>query len=210
MYKATLFGIAVVAMLSSVASAQIIIATSTPPDPAAGFKLQTEAFAIGAGNLLTLSGAGGTAQNANTVAIFQNQDDCKPCSWGNQNQVVTFSQVGNIGAQCGGAWGILQGAAVGGNQWQLIGDGCGPKVEHQNLLVDLGNGLTKNDGSGAAIASHAVGVVQNQNAGNSAGLMSQTNAVAAGQNSIVAGGPCTDATVGATLVVGTTQTNVDM
>ncbi len=210
MFKATLFCSAVLAMLSSVAVADIIVATTTPPDCLPGFKLQHQSFAIGSINLVGLTGAGGTAHNSNVATIFQNQQDQKICSWGDQQEVVTFVQEGCISATCGGAWGIGQTAIVGGTQLQLIGDGCGSKMETQNLAVDLGNQVTKIDGTGAATAIHSLGSVQQQAAGNSAGTMSQTNAVAAGQYSTVVGGPSTSATVNSGLLVGTTQTNVDL
>jgi hypothetical protein len=68
----------------------------------------------------------------------------------------------------------------------------------------------KNDGTGAATAIHSLGVVQQQAAGNSAGQMSETNAVAAGQFSSVSGGPSTTGTVIAGLAVTTSQNQVDM
>jgi hypothetical protein len=210
MFKATLFCLAVLAMLSSVAVGQIVISTTTPPECPPGFKLQHQSFAIGGMNLVGLVGAGGSAHNSNVATIYQDQHDQKICSWGCQNEVVTFVQEGCIGATCGGAWGILQTAVVGGSQLQMIGDGCGSKMETQGLLVDLSNNVTKVDGTGAATAIHSLGSVQQQAAGNSAGTMSQTNAVAAGQFSTVAGGPCTDAQVTSGLVVGTTQTNIDL
>jgi hypothetical protein len=210
MFKATLFGLAIVAMLSSVAVGQIVISTTTPPDCPIGFKLQHQSFAIGGINLVGLVGAGGTANNNNVATIYQNQNDQKICSEGCEQQVVTFVQDGGICATCGGAWNILQTAIVGGSQLQLIGDGCGSKMESQNLTVGLDNLLTKVDGTGAATAIHSLGSVQQQTASNSAGIMSQTNGVAVGQYSLVAGGPSTSAQVDSSLLVGTTQTNVDM
>jgi hypothetical protein len=76
--------------------------------------------------------------------------------------------------------------------------------------VNLANLVTKIDGSGAATGIHSLGVVQQQAAGNSGGQMSQTNAVAAGQYSTVAGGPSTSAQVSSALGIATTQTNVDL
>jgi hypothetical protein len=180
------------------------------PDCPPNFKLQHQEFTIGSGNLVTLIGAGGSATNMNLATIYQTQEDCKICSWGNQQQVVTFIQDGCIGASCGGSWGIMQGALVGGAQMQLIGDGCGPKLESQGLGVGLVQEVAKVDGTGAATAVHSLGVVQQQAAGNSGGMMSEVNAVAAGQFSSVSGGPCTTGTVIAGLDVMTTQTQVDM
>lgn len=193
------------ALLSSVALAQVTVVTCPP-----NFKLQMQDFAIGSANLVTLVGAGGSATNMNLATIYQTQQDQKICSWGNQQQVVTFIQDGCIGASCGGAWAIDQLAMVGGGQMQLIGDGCAPKIESQGLDVGLAQLVMKNDGTGAATAIHSLGVVQNQAAGNSAGMMSETNAVAAGQYSSVAGGPSTTGTVVATLGVTTSQTQMDM
>jgi hypothetical protein len=210
MFKATLFCSAVLAMLSCVAGADLIVATTTPPDCPVGFKLQHQSFAVGGINLVGLAGSGGTATNSNVATIYQNQNDQKICSWGEEQQVVTFVQDGCAGATCGGAWSVGQTALVTGSQLQIIGDGCGSKMEYQSLGVDLGNQVTKIDGSGAATGIHSLGVVQQQAAGNSGGQMSQTNAVAAGQYSTVAGGPSTEAQVTSALVVGTTQTNVDL
>jgi hypothetical protein len=203
MLKKTVFSAVVIAMLSCVAMATI-------PTIPTGFKLQEQDFSIGSLNMVSLIGSGGTASNMNTATIFQNQQDRLICSWANENQVVTFIQDGGVGAVCGGAWLIGQEALVGGGQMQLIGDGCGPKVETQGLVAQLGQAVTKIDGTGAATAIHSLGLVQTQSAGNSAGIMSETNAVAAGQYSVVAGGPSTTGQVTAGLTVGTNQTQVDM
>ena len=204
MLRSIVFSLVAVALLSSVALAQVTV--TCPPD----FKLQMQNFAIGSTNLVSLVGAGGSAGNMNMATIFQNQQDQKICSWANQQQVVTFIQEGCIGATCGGAWLIGQGALVGGAQMQLIGDGCSPKIESQGLDVGLTQEVLKADGTGAATAIHSLGVVQQQAAGNSAGTMSETNAVAAGQFSSVSGGPSTTGTVIAGLGVMTTQTQMDM
>lgn len=201
--KSIVFSSIALALLSSVALA-------TLPDCPPNFKLQHQEFTIGAANLVTLVGAGGSAGNMNLATIYQNQEDCKICSWANQQQVVTFIQDGCIGGTCGGSWLIGQAALAAGGQMQLIGDGCGPKMESQGLGVGLVQEVVKIDGTGSATAIHSLGVVQQQAAGNSAGMMSETNAVAAGQFSTVAGGPSTTGTVIAGLDVMTTQTQVDM
>lgn len=190
-------------LLSNVAFA---VLPDCPPD----FKLQHQDFTIISGNIVGLVGAGGSASNMNLATIYQTQQDQKICSWANQQEVVTFIQDGCIGASCGGSWLIGQGALIGGGQMQLIGDGCGPKLETQGLAVGLTQDVLKLDGTGAATAIHSLGVVQQQGAGNSAGMMSEVNAVAAGQFSSVSGGPCTDGTVMATLGVTTSQTQIDM
>lgn len=203
MLRSIVFSSVALTLLSSVALAAI------PPIPP-GFKYQSQDFAIGSTNLVTLMGAGGAAQNTNVATIFQNQQDAKLCSWANQNQVVTFVQDGCIGATCGGFWGVVQGALVGGGQLQIIGDGCGSKMEMQGLDVGLQQAVTKIDGSGAANAIHSLGVVQQQAAGNSAGSMSEVNAVAVGQYSSVSGGPSTTGEVIGGLIVGTSQSQMDM
>jgi len=202
MFKATVF-CSTVLMLSCVAVAII-------PDCPLNFKLQDQDFTIGSLNMVLLTGAGGVATNMNTATIFQTQQDQKLCSWANQNEVVTFVQDGTIGATCGGSWLIGQQALVSGGQLQLVGDGCGSKVETQGLLVGLGQEVTKIDGTGAATAIHSLGSVQQQAAGNSGGTMSEVNAVAAGQYSVVSGGPSTTGKVVAGLTVGTSQTQIDM
>jgi len=203
MLKSILFSSVAMVLLSSPALAVI---PDCPPD----FKLQMQDFTIGSGNLVTLTGAGGSATNMNMATIYQTQQDQKICSWANQQEVVTFIQDGCIGASCGGSWGIMQGALVGGAQLQLIGDGCSPKLESQGLGVGLVQEVAKVDGTGAATAIHSLGVVQQQAAGNSAGMMSEVNAVAAGQFSSVSGGPSTTGTVVAGLDVMTSQTQMDM
>lgn len=202
MFKATVFCAAVL-MLSCVAVATI---PTCIPD----FKLQYEDFTIGSLNVVSLNGSGGMASNLNTATIYQSQQDHKICSWANQGEVVTFIQDAGICATCGGSWLIGQEALVGGDQMQYIGDGCNPKLESQDLLVGLGQAVLKVDGTGAATAIHSLGAVQTQSAGNSAGMMSETNAVAAGQYSVVAGGPVTTGQVTAGLTVATTQAQVDM
>ena len=204
MLRSIVFSLVAVALLSSVALAQVTV--TCPPD----FKLQMQDFTIGSANLVTLVGAGGSASNMNMATIFQNQQDQKICSWADQQEVVTFIQDGCIGASCGGSWGIGQTAMAVGGQMQLIGDGCNTKMESQGLNVGLTQEAVKADGTGAATAIHSLGVVQQQAAGNSAGTMSETNAVAAGQFSSVSGGPSTTGTVIAGLGVTTTQTQVDM
>lgn len=203
MLKSILFSLVAMVLLSSPALAVL-------PDCPLDFKLQHQEFTIGSGNLVTLTGAGGSATNMNLATIYQTQQDQKICSWANQQEVVTFIQDGCIGASCGGSWGIMQGAMVGGAQLQLIGDGCSPKLESQGLGVGLMQTVMKNDGTGAATAIHSLGVVQQQAAGNSAGTMSEVNAVAAGQFSSVSGGPSTTGTVVAGLDVMTSQTQMDM
>jgi len=203
MLKSILFSLVAMVLLSSPALA---VLPDCPPD----FKLQMQDFGIVSNNLVTLSGAGGSASNMNLATIYQTQQDQKICSWANQQQVVTFIQDGCIGATCGGLWVIGQTALVGGGQMQFIGDGCSPKLESQGLEVVLTQGVMKNDGTGAANAIHSLGVVQQQAAGNSAGTMSEVNAVAAGQFSSVSGGPSTTGTVIAGLGVMTSQTQIDM
>ena len=203
MLSKVLVSIAALALLSSVALADL---PTCLPD----YKLQNQEFTILADNAVVLIGSGGSATNTNLATIFQTQQDCKICSWADQQEVVTFVQEGCIGACCGGSWVIGQLAMVGGGQLQFIGDGCNPKLESQGLIVGLDQMVVKNDGTGAATAIHSLGVVQQQAAGNSAGQMSETNAVAAGQFSSVSGGPCTTGTVSAGLEVLTNQTQIDM
>jgi hypothetical protein len=203
MLKSILFSLVAMVLLSSPALAVL-------PDCPLDFKLQMQDFSIVSDNLVTLVGAGGSASNMNLATIYQTQQDQKICSWANQQEVVTFIQDGCIGASCGGGWAIGQGALVGGAQLQLIGDGCNPKLENQGLMVGLGQLVTKVDGTGAANAIHSLGVVQQQAAGNSAGTMSEVNAVAAGQFSSISGGPSTTGTVIADLGVMTSQTQIDM
>jgi len=203
MLRSIVFSLVALTLLSSV-----VLATIPPVLP--DFKLQMQDFGIVSANLVTLSGAGGSASNMNLATIYQTQQDQKICSWANQQEVVTFIQDGCIGASCGGLWGIGQTALVGGGQMQLIGDGCSPKLESQGLDVGLTQTVMKNDGTGAATAIHSLGVVQQQAAGNSAGMMSEVNAVAAGQFSSVSGGPSTTGTVIAGLGVMTSQMQIDM
>jgi len=203
MLKSIFFSLVAIVLLSSPALA---VLPECPPD----FKLQHQSFDIGALNVVTLAGAGGEASCNNFSAIFQNQHDNKICSWACQDEVVLFNQLGTAVGTCGGLWNVTQAAFVGGGQLQLVADGCGPKMESQTLGVDLFQVVKKVDGTGSAIASHDVGVVQTQDAGNSAGMMGQVNAVAAGQHSSVSGGPSTGGLVTSGLIVGTTQTQVDL
>jgi len=202
MFKATVFCLAAVMLLSGVAIAQT--------DVLPGFKYQCEDFVIGSTNLLTLSGAGGQAQNLNTATIIQNQSDYKPCSSAVQDELVCFIQEGRAVGQCGGSWNIAQLAMVAGGQSQLVGDGCLPKMQSQDLIVDLCQVVSKVDGTGNANAVHNVAAIQNQTATNSAGMMSESNVVAAGQISSVGGGPSTSGQVTSGLLVTTTQTQVDL
>jgi len=195
--------VAALMLLSGVALATL---PECPPD----FKLQYQDFTIGALNVVTLGGAGGNATCHNFTVIFQEQHDKKICSWACQEEVVLFNQLGTAVGTCGGLWNVSQAAVVAGAQLQLVGDGCGPKMETQGLQVGLEQMVTKIDGTGSAIASHDLGVVQTQGAGNSAGMMGQVSAVAAGQHSSVSGGPSTSGQVTSGLIVGTTQTQVDL
>jgi len=202
MFKATVFCLAAVMLLSGVAIAQ----TNVLP----GFKFQCEDFVIGSSNLLSLSGAGGQAYNLNTATIMQNQSDVKPCSNACQDELVCFIQEGRVIGECGGTWNIGQLAMVMGGQSQLVGDGCLPKQQSQNLGVDLGQLVSKQDGTGNANAIHNVAAIQNQTASNSAGTMNESNIVAAGQISTIGGGPVTSGQVTSGLLVNTTQTQVDL
>lgn len=195
-----------VVVLTLLCNAAFAVIPTCPPD----FKLQYQDFTIGALNVVTLGGAGGQASCNNFTAIFQDQHDKKICSWASQQEVVLFNQLGTAVGTCGGLWNVTQAAFVGGGQLQLVADGCGPKMESQTLGVDLFQVVTKIDGTGSAIASHDLGVVQTQNAGNSAGMMGQVNAVAAGQHSSVSGGPSTSGQVTSGLIVGTTQAQFDL
>jgi hypothetical protein len=170
-----------------------------------GTILQYEDFAIGSGNLMVLTGADGTVWNTNDASIIQNQHADQPCSWANQSTVGLFLQDGSICAECGGNWGILQDAMIGGAQMQLVGEGCGPKLQTQNLGVGLAQGVEKMDGNGVAVANQGFGVVQNQNAANSAGTLNQANAVLVGQVSGIAGTPGTSGAVTSGITVTTNQ-----
>ncbi len=202
--KSIVFSSIVLALLSSVALA------TTPPEMFPGFKWQQQDFAIGSINLVGLVGAGGQAQGMNTATIIQNQHDMKPCSTACQDELVLFVQEGCVIGTCGGLWDVMQEALVAGDQWQLIGDGCGPKMEAQGVAVGLGQMLTKIDGSGAANGAQTLAVIQNQGAANSGGMMSQSNVVLAGMLGSVAGGPCTSGQATGALTIGTTQTQIDL
>lgn len=200
MVKSMVFSSVVVMLLSGAAVAQLPALPTTP-----GVILQYEDFVIGSANALFLSGAGGVVFNTNDSTILHNQCADQPCSWAHQKTVGLFVQDGKICGDCGGTWGILQGALIGGGQMQLIGEGCGPKMQTQGLGVDLLQGVDKVDGTGMAGAQHSFGVVQNQTANNSAGSMQESNAVMAGQLSGILGTPGTSGTVTSALTVTTNQ-----
>jgi len=195
-----------VAVLTLLCNAALAVIPTCPPD----FKLQYQDFSIGSINLVSLVGAGGEATSTNNTMILNNQTDTKLCSSAYQDALVVFVQSGCVIGQCGGAWNVMQEAIVGGEQVQLIGDGCGPKMETQGLMVALGQMVTKVDGSGNATGNHTLAVVQNQAAINSAGTMTESSVVLAGQLSGVIGGPSTSGQATSTLTVGTTQTQLDL
>lgn len=203
MLKSILFSLVAIVLLSSPALA---VLPTCPPN----FKLQNQDFAIGSMNLVSLVGAGGQSTNTNTVMLLNNQNDNKLCSWACQDALVMFVQSGSVIGTCGGAWNVMQEALVAGDQLQLIGDGCGEKLETQGLVVGLGQQVMKLDGSGTATGNHTLAVIQDQAAGNSAGTMGQSSALLAGQLSSVSGGPSTSGQATSTLTVGTTQTQVDL
>lgn len=200
MSKSIVFSSVVVMLLAGAAVAQ---PPTIPTGP--GIILQYEDFAIGSGNLMVLTGADGVVFNTNDASIIQSQCADQPCSWASQGTVGLFLQEGQICGECGGTWGILQDAIIGGGQMQLIGEGCGPKVQTQGLGVALGQGVTKVDGTGTAVASQSFGAVQNQTAGNSAGTLSESNAVLVGQVSGITGTPGTSGAVTSGISVTTNQ-----
>jgi hypothetical protein len=206
----------VLKMLKSVVSSAIVlvfmssVALATLPDVLPGFKMQHQDFAIGSINLVGLVGAGGQAHGMNTATIIQNQHDMKLCSSACQDELVLFVQKGCVVGTCGGLWDVTQEALVAGDQLQLVGDGCGPKMEAQGVGILLGQMVTKVDGSGVANGDQTLAVVQNQGTANSAGMMNQSNVVLAGQLGSVSGGPCTTGQSIGTLTIGTTQTQVDL
>jgi hypothetical protein len=195
-----------VAVLALVCNAAFAVIPTCPPD----FKLQYQDFSIGSINLVGLVGAGGEATSTNETLILNNQTDCKLCSSATQGATVAFLQSGTVIGQCGGAWDVMQEAIVGGEQIQLIGDGCASKMEMQGLSIGLGQMVTKIDGSGVATGSHTLASVMNQTAANSAGTMAESSVVLAGQLSSVSGGPSTSGQATSTLTVGTTQTQLDL
>ena len=200
MVKSMVFSSVVVMLLSSAAMA---LAPAVPSMP--GVIFNYEDFAVGSANGLILSGASGMAFNTNTATIIQNQGICKPCSDAHQDTVGIFVQDAYACGDCGGTWTVGQIALLGGAQMQLVGDGCGPKTQGQGLAVDLLQDVTKVDGTGQANANHTVAVVQNQNANNSAGPMTESNVVLAGQVSGVTGGPATSAATTSGLIIQTDQ-----
>jgi hypothetical protein len=191
----------VVVMLLTGAAVAVIPAIPTTP----GVILQYEDFGIGSGNILCLQGADGVVWNTNYSDIIQSQNACQPCSWANQGTVGLFVQDGKICAECGGTWDIMQEALIGGGQMQLIGEGCGPKLQNQGLDIMLGQGADKVDGTGAALANQSFGVAQSQNASNSAGTLSESNAVLVGQVSGIMGTPGTSGVVTSGISVATNQ-----
>lgn len=175
-----------------------------------GFKFQQQNFDIGSLNTLLLGGAGGSVVSQNIATVIQNQSDQKPCASAYQDELVVFLQEGSVCAECGGAWGIGQTASVLGGQMQLIGDGCAPKIQSQNLGVGLVQLVTKLDGTGTATANQNMASVQNQTANNSAGSISESNVVVAGQNTVVTGGPVTSGSAASGLTVATSQYQADL
>jgi len=195
-----------VAVLALVCNAAFAVIPACPPD----FKLQYQDFSIGSINLVSLVGAGGEAASTNESLILNNQTDCKLCSSATQGATVAFLQSGTVIGWCGGAWDVMQEAIVGGEQIQLVGDGCASKMEMQGLSIGLGQMVTKLDGSGVATGSHTLASIMNQTAANSAGTMAESSVVLAGQLSSVSGGPSTSGQATSTLTVGTTQTQLDL
>jgi hypothetical protein len=195
-----------VAVLTLLCNAAFAVIPTCPPD----FKLQYQDFSIGSTNLVGLVGAGGQATSTNNAMILNTQADTKLCSTAYQDALVVFVQSGCVVGSCGGLWDVQQLAMVGGEQIQLVGDGCGSKIETQGLMVGLTQMVTKVDGSGDATGSHTLAVVQNQAAVNSAGTMNESSVVLAGQLSGVIGGPSTSGQATSNLTVGTTQTQLDM
>ena len=201
------FAISVAVILVVFSSFTLAQTTIVVPD---GYKFHQQDFAIGALNSLLLGGAGGTVTSQNLATVIQNQSDWKPCSEAVQDELVVFVQDAVVTGQCGGTWAVGQDALVAGAQMQLVGDGCNPKIQSQNLGVGLGQIVTKLDGSGSANAAQNVASVQNQMASNSAGTMTENNVVVAGQMSQVVGGPCTSGEAVAGLTVGTSQYQADL
>ncbi len=195
-----------VAVLALVCNAAFAVIPTCPPD----FKLQYQDFSIGSINLVGLVGAGGQATSTNETLILNTQVDTKLCSSATQGATVAFLQSGCVIGQCGGAWDVMQEAIVGGEQIQLIGDGCASKMEMQGLSIGLGQMVTKIDGSGSANGSHTLASVMNQTAANSAGTMAESSVVLAGQLSSVSGGPSTTGQATSNLIVGTSQTQLDL
>jgi hypothetical protein len=204
MFKSIVFSSIALTLLSSVALATM------PPEMFPGFKWQQQDFTIGSINLVGLVGAGGEAHGMNTATIIQNQHDMKPCSSACQDELALFVQSGCVIGTCGGLWDVVQGAGVVGEQWQLVGDGCGSKMETQGVGILLDQAVTKLDGSGVANGDQTLAVVQNQGTQNTAGMMTQSNVVLAGQLGTVAGGPCTSGQAIGALTIGTTQTQIDL
>jgi len=195
-----------VAVLVLLCNAAFAVIPTCPPN----FKLQYQDFTIGSINLVGLVGADGQASSTNEILILNNQTDCKLCSSATQGATVAFLQAGSVIGVCGGAWDVMQEAIVGGEQVQLIGDGCNSKMEMQGLSLALGQQVTKLDGTGNATGSHTLATVMDQAAANSAGTMAESSVVLAGQLSTVSGGPCTTGQATSTLNVGTTQTQLDL
>jgi hypothetical protein len=200
MLKSIVFSSLALILLSSVALATDLVV----PD---GYKYMQQDFTIGALNVVQLVGDG-EASCINTATIIQDQQDCTSCAGASQDTLALFIQEGGAVGRCS-ASAVAQEAIVAGNQWQLVGGGCAPKMQAQGLGVVLAQVVAKDDGFSVVGANHTLAVVQNQGAGSMGGMMSESNVVVASQDSMIAGA-CANGTVTSGLTVTTDQIQMDL
>jgi hypothetical protein len=169
--------------------------------------LQQGDFKIGAVNLLAQSSGPSWTSNGNLAVVGQGQIATKSCTLrAIQFEGAILGQWGSTVGACG-TLGIMQLAGARGEQGQLIGDCCGPKIQEQHLGVGLGQRITLVGGMGSASAKQGIAAGQLQAGSNPAGMMGEGQFIAAAQDGKVSG-VCSNAVVASGVIAVANQGQV--
>ncbi len=146
--------------------------------------------------------AAGALQN---LAVQNHQSIDKPNgAFLTQSAFGMFAEVGQASGN-NAIIGVLQDLSAIGMQAQLLSDGIGPKTQGQNLSLTADQGILKTDGAGTGSALHQLQFAADQEAGNAAGMMSQSGAIVGLQNAQVTGAATATGQVESLMSVATVQ-----
>jgi len=160
-------------------------------------------------NVVVLSGGDQTANGKNILIIGPNKQDvgnCDACCapYAHNMQFGSFTQQGEAYGECAHV-NIEQGLASYGDQWQVVGNGCGLKAQGNELGLATLQGISRSEGPGGGKADQTVVLDTSQAGGNVVGPMSQNSTIFAVQDAAVDGKPCSEGSATSTLAVTTSQ-----
>ncbi|MBN2560349.1 MAG: hypothetical protein JXQ75_05405 [Phycisphaerae bacterium] len=160
---------------------------------------------IGLNNALQLLQGDQQASSQQNLVVDNSQCATGMCgTLAGQNLFASVGEAATAWGYCGNV-GVLQELLISNQQEQAVTEGVGAKAQAQNLILDVGQVLSKAGGAGYGDALHTVVLNADQNANNASGQMAETATIMGMQTSTLYGEPGAQGSVGGTMTVQTVQ-----